>query len=43
MALGGVVSMGLATLSPEFYPHAVRGAPEDFGPMLRYAWVGGSI
>ena len=42
-ALGGVVAMGLATLSPEFYRHAFRGVPEDFGQMLRYAWVGGSI
>ncbi len=42
-ALGGVVAMGLATLSPEFYRHAFHGVPEDFGQMLRYAWVGGSI
>ena len=35
--------MGLATLSPEFYRHSFHGVPEDFGQMLRYAWVGGSI
>ena len=42
-ALGGVIAMGLATLSPEFYQHAFRGVPEDLGQMIRYAWVGGSI
>ena len=42
-AIGGLIGMGLATLSPEFYRHAFRGVPEDFGEMLRYAWVGGSI
>ena len=35
--------MGLATLSPEFYRSAFVGVPNEFGPMLRYAWVGGSI
>ncbi len=40
---GGLVAMGLAWLSPEFYRQAFIGVPEDFGPMLRYAWVGGSI
>jgi hypothetical protein len=42
-ALGGVVAVGLAALSPEFYRHTFRGVPEDFGSMLRYACVGGSI
>ena len=42
-ALGGLIAMGLATLSPEFYRHTFPGVPEDFGAMLRYAWVGGSI
>ncbi|MGD0091121.1 MAG: hypothetical protein ABSE73_14480 [Planctomycetota bacterium] len=42
-ALGGLAAMGLATLSPEFYRRAFIGVPEEFGPMLRYAWVGGSI
>ncbi|MEN1681256.1 MAG: hypothetical protein AAGJ46_16835 [Planctomycetota bacterium] len=42
-AAGGVLAMGLATLSPEFYRNAFIGVPDAFGPMLRYAWVGGSI
>jgi hypothetical protein len=42
-ALGGLAAMGLATLSPEFYRRAFIGVPEEFGPMVRYAWVGGSI
>lgn len=41
--LGGVAAMGLAALSPEFYRRAFIGVPEAFGPMLAYAWVGGSI
>jgi len=41
--LGGLIGMGLATFSPEFYRHAFRGVPEAFPEMLRYAWVGGSI
>ena len=42
-AVGGLLGMGLAILSPEFYRHAFIGVPQDFGEMLRYAWVGGSI
>ena len=42
-ALGGLIAMGLATLSPEFYRRAFIGVPEETVPMLRYAWVGGSI
>lgn len=42
-ALGGLIAMGLAALSPEFYRHAFRGVPEAVPEMLRYAWVGGSI
>jgi len=42
-AVGGLLGMGLATLSPDFYRHAFIGVPQDFGEMLRYAWVGGSI
>ncbi len=42
-ALGGLIAMGLASLSPEFYRHAFRAVPEEFAAMLRYAWVGGSI
>ncbi len=42
-AIGGLVGMGLATLSPEFYRHTFRGTPADPRELLRYAWVGGSI
>jgi hypothetical protein len=42
-AVGGLAAMGLATLSPEFYRRAFLGVPDEFGPMLAYAWVGGSI
>ena len=41
--IGGLLGMGLATLSPEFFRHAFRGVPQDFTETLRYAWVGGSI
>jgi hypothetical protein len=41
--LGGLAGMGLASLSPEFYRRAFIGVPAEFGPMIRYAWVGGSI
>ena len=41
--IGGLSAMGLASLSPEFYRRAFIGVPEEFGPMLAYAWVGGSI
>jgi len=41
--LGGLIAMGLAALSPEFFQNNFRGVPEEFGPMLSYAWVGGSI
>lgn len=42
-AVGGLIAMGLATLSPDFYRHAFIGVPDEFPAMLRYAWVGGSI
>ena len=42
-ALGGLAAVGLGTLSPEFYRRAFFGVPDEVGPMLRYAWVGGSI
>lgn len=42
-ALGGVAAMGLATVSPEFYRWTFIEVPREFGPMLGYAWVGGSI
>ncbi len=35
--------MGLATLSPDFYRSTFTGVPSEFGAMLKYAWVGGSI
>jgi hypothetical protein len=41
--LGGLVAMGLAVLSPDFYRETFRQVPEDYGQMLGYAWVGGSI
>jgi len=40
---GGLVAVGLATLSPQFYRQTFIGVPQDFNAMLRYAWVGGSI
>jgi hypothetical protein len=41
--LGGLAAMGLASLSPDFYRKTFSGVPEEAGPMLRFAWVGGSI
>ena len=41
--LGGVIAMGLATLSPDFYRSTFIGVPPEFAEMLKYAWVGGSI
>lgn len=41
--MGGLIAIGLASLSPEFYRHAFRGVPAELPEMLRYAWVGGSI
>jgi hypothetical protein len=41
--LGGLIAIGLALLSPEFYHHAFIGVPWETAEMLRYAWVGGSI
>ncbi len=40
---GGLLAMGLATLSPDFYRSTFIGVPSEFGAMLKYAWVGGSI
>ncbi len=41
--IGGIIAMVMATLSPEFYRATFVGVPNEFGPMLCYAWVGGSI
>jgi hypothetical protein len=41
--IGGLTAMGIASLSPEFYRRAIVGVPDEVGPMLAYAWVGGSI
>ena len=41
--IGGLLGIGLAILSPEFYRHTFFAVPEDFAEMARYAWVGGSI
>ncbi len=41
--MGGLLAMGLASLSPDFYRSTFIGVPSDFGEMLKYAWVGGSI
>jgi hypothetical protein len=41
--LGGLAAIGLASLSPDFYRRTFSGVPEETGPMLSYAWVGGSI
>jgi hypothetical protein len=42
-AVGGLIAMGLAILSPEFYRNTFFGVPDAFWPMMAYAWVGGSI
>ena len=39
----GLIAMGLAALSPDFYRAAFIGVPNDFSGMLAYAWVGGAI
>ena len=41
--IGGAAALGLATLSPDFYRKTFYGVPSEAGPMLRFAWVGGSI
>jgi hypothetical protein len=41
--IGGILGMGLACLSPDFYRNTFIGVPTDFSQMLCYAWVGGSI
>jgi hypothetical protein len=41
--LGGLTATGLTAMIPDFYDHPFFRLPEELGPMLRYAWVGGSI
>ncbi len=41
--MGGIIAILLSVLSPEFYRKTFVSVPEDLGPMIRYAWVGGSI
>ena len=41
--LGGIIAILLSVLSPEFYKKTFIGVPDEFGAMIRYAWVGGSI
>ena len=41
--IGGLIGMGLAALSPDFFQRTFFRVPEQRGDMLRYAWVGGSI
>ncbi len=41
--LGGAIAVGIAAWSPEFFRKTFVGVPEEVGPMLRYAWVGGSV
>lgn len=41
--VGGLVAVGLATLSPDWFRTIIRGKPNGFAELLRYAWVGGSI
>jgi hypothetical protein len=41
--IGGLLGIGLASLSPEFFSHTFIGVPPDSGGRLAYAWVGGSI
>ncbi|WP_136467636.1 hypothetical protein [Flagellimonas onchidii] len=42
-AIGGIIALGLALLSPEFYQSTFRMVPTETKDMLAYAWVGGSI
>lgn len=41
--IGGVLGVGLAASSPQFFRDSFIGVPAGRAQMLRYAWVGGSI
>lgn len=41
--LGGIIGLGMALLSPEYFAESFYQPPESYPEMLRYAWVGGSI
>jgi prolipoprotein diacylglyceryltransferase len=42
-AIGGLLALFLATLSPNFYKAHFPYTPTDKKEMLKFAWVGGSI
>lgn len=42
-AIGGILAMLLASLSPEFYNSHFYDVPKEKTEILKYAWVGGSI
>lgn len=41
--IGGLLGLGLAGLSPDFFKNTFRSVPDNFNDMLGYAWAGGSI
>jgi hypothetical protein len=41
--VGGLIALGIAVLSPEFFQYTFRGSMLEGGDLLKYAWVGGSI
>jgi hypothetical protein len=40
---GGVISLLLACVSPDFYRNIFREVPPQLIPLMKFAWVGGSI
>jgi prolipoprotein diacylglyceryltransferase len=40
---GGVISLLLACVSPDFYRNIFRDVPPQLVPLMKFAWVGGSI
>ncbi len=42
-ALGGIIALALAALSPQFFSATFNKVPQELHLMHRYAWVGGSI